>query len=91
MNKMTTEHKRVVHYCIAGMRDEIKERLSKERHLTDGKAARIVESTANKWVAIAKNRCKGISHNELEIYWKHVRRTSMPFTYVLTDVAYYGI
>ena len=89
MNKMTEEHKRVVNYCIMGMRDEIKELLSKETYLTDGKAGRIIYSTANKWFAIAKNRCKGISKNELGIYWKTARRTKMPFSYAATKSAYY--
>lgn len=77
MNKMTEEHKKTVRDCIEGMRNEIKERLMKEWHLTDSKTSRIVESTANKWFAIAKNRCKGISKNELGNYWKYVRKTDV--------------
>lgn len=89
MNKMTEEHKRVVHYCIQGMRDETKERFMKERHMTDRKAGQIVKSTANKWFAICKNRCKGISRNELGCYWMHVRKSEKPDQYWMSDVEYY--
>lgn len=73
MRKMTELDRRVTSGCMLEMKWEVKERFAKEKNLSNSKARFIIEDASRKWFGKAKNEAKGVSKNELYIYWKNRR------------------